>query len=151
MSRLIKALKSTGRRRFALRAVASCRLKASSFFELSSRVASRHLPQWDKPLSQLNLILFLLLAHQSTLLRTARNLAERSIHYGDNNHPASNYCGCSPVPFQPACAGGRYVVIPAFAQPLDRNREVVSINFCPLDISRRASSARAPISSFSHS
>jgi hypothetical protein len=31
---------------------------------------------FGKPLSQLNLILFLILAHQSTLLRTARDLAD---------------------------------------------------------------------------
>jgi hypothetical protein len=31
--------------------------------------------------------------------------------------------------------------MPTFVQPLERNREVVSMNFCPLDISRRASSA----------
>jgi hypothetical protein len=54
-------------------------------------------------------------------------------------------------PLLPVSAPKRYVVMPTFVQPLDRNREVASVNFCPLDISRRASSARAPISSFSHS
>src|SRR5262249_30878251 len=80
-----------------------------------------------------------------------RETLQRSIHYGDNNLRASNCRHCSPCLSNPVCARERYVVMPTFVQPLDRNREVVSMNFCPLDISRRASSARAPISSFSHS
>jgi hypothetical protein len=55
------------------------------------------------------------------------------------------------VPPQLVNAPKRYVVGPASVWPLDKSREVVSMNFCPLDISRRASSARALISSFSHS
>src|SRR6516164_9156177 len=55
------------------------------------------------------------------------------------------------APLPTVSAPKRYVVVPTFVQPLDRYREVASVNFCPLDISRRASSARAPISSFSHS
>ena len=43
-----------------------------------------------------------------------------------------------------------YVVVPAL-KPLERSRVLVSMNFCPLDINRRASSARAPISSLNHS
>ena len=78
-----------------------------------------------------------------------RETSQISIHYGDNILRASNCRHCSPCLSNPVCARRRYVVMPTFVQPLDRN-QVASMNFCPLDISRRASSARAPISSFSH-
>src|SRR5215813_9982977 len=37
----------------------------------------------------------------------------------------------------------RYVVVPTFVQPLDRNREVASVNFCPLDIDCASEDAQA--------
>jgi hypothetical protein len=44
-----------------------------------------------------------------------------------------------------------YVVVLALVQLRESNRELASMNFCPLDINRRVASARAPISSLNHS
>ena len=78
-----------------------------------------------------------------------RDLAEINFSMETIINAASNRCSLRLSNQYPTPR--RYVVMPTFVQLLERNREVVSMNFCPLDISRRASSARAPISSFSHS
>src|SRR6516225_2571005 len=44
-----------------------------------------------------------------------------------------------------------YVLMLPLVQLLDRSRELASMIFCPLDINRRAASARAFISSLNHS
>jgi hypothetical protein len=44
-----------------------------------------------------------------------------------------------------------YVLMLPLVQLFDRSRELASMIFCPLDINRRASSARAFISSLNHS
>jgi hypothetical protein len=58
---------------------------------------------------------------------------------------------CSQLPSQRISARKGYVVMLPLVQLLDRSRELASMNFCPLDINRRASSARAFISSLNHS
>src|SRR5215472_6954237 len=56
-----------------------------------------------------------------------------------NDHGASNHCHCSQLL---SCYPGakRYVVVLVLVQLRESNRELASMNFCPLDINRRASS-----------
>src|SRR5215471_20096368 len=58
---------------------------------------------------------------------------------------------CSQPPLQWVSARRGYVLMLPLVPLLDRSRELASMIFCPLDINRRASSARAFISSLNHS